>query len=34
VERNHISGAGWHLVLNDGWHAVPADNGCYIVTKQ
>ncbi len=34
AERNHISGAGWHLVLNDGWHTVPAENGSYLVTKQ
>ncbi len=33
VDKNHISGAGWHLVLNDGWRAVPADDGSYTVTK-
>ena len=33
VEKNHISGAGWHLVLSDGWHAVPADDGSYTVVK-
>ncbi|MDZ7634209.1 MAG: hypothetical protein U5L72_07110 [Bacteroidales bacterium] len=33
VEKNHIYGAGWHLVLNDGWHAVPADDGSYTVIK-
>jgi hypothetical protein len=34
VERNHISGAGWHLVLNDGWHTQPDGDGNYIVKKQ
>jgi len=34
IERSHISAAGWHLVLNDGWHAVPSENGSYIITKQ
>lgn len=34
AERTHISGAGWHLVLNDGWHIVSAANGNYLVTKQ
>ena len=33
VDKNHISGAGWHLVLNDGWHAVPSGNGSYTVVK-
>jgi hypothetical protein len=33
TERNHISGDGWHLVLNDGWRAVPSENGSYIITK-
>jgi hypothetical protein len=34
IDRNHISGAGWHLVLNDGWQAVADDNGSYAVRKQ
>ncbi|MDD3737210.1 MAG: hypothetical protein PHO11_08550, partial [Bacteroidales bacterium] len=33
AERNHISGEGWHLVLNDGWRAVPSANGSYTITK-
>ncbi len=33
VDKNHISGAGWHLVLNDGWHAVAEADGSYTVTK-
>ncbi len=33
-ERNHISGAGWHLVLNDGWQAMTGENGNYTVSKQ
>ncbi len=33
IDRNHISGAGWHLVLNDGWQAVTGENGNYIVSK-
>ena len=34
IERNHISADGWHLVLNDGWQAAPAENGSYTITKQ
>jgi hypothetical protein len=34
IDRNHISGAGWHLVLNDGWQAVTGENGSYAVRKQ
>ncbi len=33
IERNHISGAGWHLMLNDGWQAVSGENGSYTVRK-
>lgn len=33
-ERNHISGDGWHLILNDGWQAASSDNGSYTITKQ
>jgi hypothetical protein len=33
VDKNHISGAGWHLVLNDGWHTVAAADGSYTVVK-
>lgn len=33
VDKNHLSGAGWHLVLNDGWHAVPSDDGGYTIRK-
>lgn len=33
VDKNHLSGAGWHLVLNDGWHAVPSDDGSYTIRK-
>lgn len=34
LERNHISGDGWHLILNDGWHAEDGKNGSYAVRKQ
>jgi len=34
IERNHISAAGWHMVLNDGWRAIPSENGSYTITKQ
>ncbi|MCA1742013.1 MAG: hypothetical protein LC630_06050, partial [Bacteroidales bacterium] len=34
VDKTHISGAGWHLVLNDGWHAVPSGDGSYTVIKR
>lgn len=34
VERNHITGEGWHVILNDGWHAVPSVDGSYVITKQ
>jgi len=33
VDKNHLSGAGWHLVLNDGWHTVTAADGSYTVVK-
>jgi hypothetical protein len=34
IDRNHISGAGWHLVLNEGWQAVTGENGSFAVRKQ
>src|SRR5690606_21334014 len=34
VERNHMSGDGWHLVLNDGWQSAKLDNGNYTITRQ
>jgi hypothetical protein len=34
LERNHIIGDGWHLVLNDGWQAVTDGNGGYAITRQ
>jgi hypothetical protein len=34
IDRNHISGAGWHLILNDGWQAVTGEDGSYAVMKQ
>ncbi len=34
IEKNHISGNGWHIVLNDGWHATPQENGSFIIMKQ
>lgn len=34
IERNHISGAGWHLTLNEGWHALPSGDGSYVISKQ
>lgn len=34
VERNQLSGAGWHLMLNDGWRGTSAGDGSYTITKQ
>ncbi len=34
VERNHVSGDGWLLVLNDGWQSEQLGNGNYTITKQ
>lgn len=34
MERNHITGEGWHLILNDGWHAGEGENNTYIVQKE
>jgi hypothetical protein len=34
VERNHVSGAGWHLLLNDGWQTVPDNDGGFTVREQ
>ncbi|MCU0366560.1 MAG: hypothetical protein MUC30_05005 [Bacteroidales bacterium] len=34
IERNHITGEGWHVILNDGWHAEDGKNGSYAVRKQ
>ncbi len=34
IERNHIIGQDWHLILSEGWHAENGDNGNYIVRKQ
>ncbi len=34
IDHNHISGTGWHLLLNDGWQAVTDDNGSFAVRKQ
>jgi hypothetical protein len=31
VERNHIYGEGWHMVLNEGWKAGSDGNGSYII---
>ncbi len=33
VDKTHISGEGWHLVLNDGWQAVPSGDGSFIIRK-
>jgi hypothetical protein len=33
VDKTHLSGAGWHMVLNDGWHAVPSGDGSYTIRK-
>jgi hypothetical protein len=33
LDKNHISGEGWDLMLVDGWLAVPADDGGYTVIK-
>ncbi len=33
IEKNHISGNGWHLVLSDGWQAAPQGDGSYTIIK-
>ena len=33
VDKTHLSGEGWHMVLNDGWHAVSSGNGSYTIRK-
>ncbi len=33
IERNHISGEGWILILNDGWQVV-SSSGNYTIRKQ
>jgi hypothetical protein len=33
LDKNHISGSGWDLVLNDGWNVTPGDNGSFRVTR-
>lgn len=33
MERNHVIGTGWHLVLNDGWHS-EKDGDNFIIRKQ
>ncbi len=34
LERNHLIGDGWHLILNDGWQAVTDNDGGYTVTRE
>jgi len=34
IDRNHVSGAGWHLLLNDGWQAVKTEDGSMFVRRQ
>jgi hypothetical protein len=31
MERNHIYGEGWHMVLNEGWQAETDGNGSYTI---
>ncbi|HUW91806.1 MAG TPA: hypothetical protein VMV74_01475 [Bacteroidales bacterium] len=33
TERNHVTGTGWHLVMNDGWQA-EKDGDNFIIRKQ
>jgi len=30
ADKNHISGEGWHLLLNDGWELVPNEQNYFI----
>lgn len=30
AEKNHISGDGWHLILNDGWELVAVDQNYFV----
>jgi hypothetical protein len=33
TERNHVTGTGWHLILNDGWYS-EKDGDNFIIRKQ
>lgn len=33
-ERNHLSGEGWNLILNDGWEAAGDGKGGYTVSRK
>ncbi|MGD0753711.1 MAG: hypothetical protein ABR927_01525 [Bacteroidales bacterium] len=30
ADKNHISGDGWHLILNDDWELVPVDQNYFV----
>jgi hypothetical protein len=30
ADKNHISGEGWHLILNDGWELVPVEQNYFV----
>jgi hypothetical protein len=30
ADKNHISGEGWHLILNDDWELVPVDQNYFV----
>ena len=30
ADKNHFSGEGWHLILNDEWELVPADQNYFV----
>lgn len=34
IERNHISGDGWNLVLNDGWQTIEDEKGSFTVVNK
>lgn len=34
VERNHLTGDGWHLILSDNWQVIQDEKGNYQIKKQ
>jgi len=30
ADKNHISGEGWHLILNNDWELVPVEQNYFV----
>ena len=30
ADKNHVSGEGWHLILNNGWELIPVDQNYFV----